>query len=328
MNIVLASYDETVQSVVLADSVLVDGDSYDIPATDSNGNTLVGKPNGSFEYVLQNENANPGSFDYFVTNGTDDTVSGVAAVSVAESGQSQLVMVSNNQPGGVMKKNQAGQVVGAQMAALDGSVFSGAVTVYVTAAGSQAIGSVGGGVCTHRGNGYYTYSPSQTETNHDQIAFTFIGTGAAAVTVNVSTEELPANFAALSITAGGLVEAENGLSAAGIRAALGMAAANLDAQLDALAVVDAAIKAVTDNLPDSGQLTGLLTQLGQVLADTNELQTDLANGGRLDLLIDAIKAKTDQLGFTVAGQVDANARSINSAAVNGAGTNGNPWTGE
>jgi hypothetical protein len=32
-----------------------------------------------------------------------------------------------------------------------------------------------------------------------------------------------------------------------------------------------------------------------ILIDTNELQTDWVNGGRLDLLIDAIKAKTDIL---------------------------------
>ena len=37
------------------------------------------------------------------------------------------------------------------------------------------------------------------------------------------------------------------------------------------------------------------TEIAAILADTNELQTDWANGGRLDLLIDAIKAKTDNL---------------------------------
>ena len=37
------------------------------------------------------------------------------------------------------------------------------------------------------------------------------------------------------------------------------------------------------------------TEVAAILADTNELQTDLTNGGRLDLLIDAIKAKTDNL---------------------------------
>jgi hypothetical protein len=40
------------------------------------------------------------------------------------------------------------------------------------------------------------------------------------------------------------------------------------------------------------------TEIAAILADTNELQTDLVNGGRLDLLIDAIKAKTDGLNFT------------------------------
>jgi len=37
------------------------------------------------------------------------------------------------------------------------------------------------------------------------------------------------------------------------------------------------------------------TEVAAILADTNELQTDLTNGGRLDLLVDAIKAKTDNL---------------------------------
>jgi hypothetical protein len=50
------------------------------------------------------------------------------------------------------------------------------------------------------------------------------------------------------------------------------------------------------------------SETATILADTNELQTDWANGGRLDLLIDGVKAKTDSLTFTVAGKVDANAQ--------------------
>jgi hypothetical protein len=46
--------------------------------------------------------------------------------------------------------------------------------------------------------------------------------------------------------------------------------------------------------------------LASILADTAELQTDWANGGRLDLLIDAIKAITDQINFT-GTDVNANA---------------------
>jgi hypothetical protein len=37
------------------------------------------------------------------------------------------------------------------------------------------------------------------------------------------------------------------------------------------------------------------TEVAAILADTNELQTDWANGGRLDLLIDGIKSQTDLL---------------------------------
>jgi hypothetical protein len=56
------------------------------------------------------------------------------------------------------------------------------------------------------------------------------------------------------------------------------------------------------------------TEVAAILADTNELQTDWANGGRLDLLIDAIKAKTDSLTFTVAGDVDCNVQSWKGSA--------------
>jgi hypothetical protein len=45
------------------------------------------------------------------------------------------------------------------------------------------------------------------------------------------------------------------------------------------------------------------TEIAAILADTNELQTDWVNGGRLDLLIDAIKASTDLL--TLAAIADA-----------------------
>lgn len=85
-----------------------------------------------------------------------------------------------------MKKNVAGQVIGAQMVALDGSAFTGSVTAYVTGdGGTQAAGSVGAGACAHEGNGFHTYAPAQAETNHDHVAFTFIGAGAIPATVQV-----------------------------------------------------------------------------------------------------------------------------------------------
>jgi hypothetical protein len=86
-------------------------------------------------------------------------------------------------------KNTASQKVGAQMvSATDGSAFTGSVTVSVTVdAGTQATGTVGSGACTHEGNGYHTYAPSQAETNGDLVAFTFTGTGAVPQTVQVYT---------------------------------------------------------------------------------------------------------------------------------------------
>jgi hypothetical protein len=85
--------------------------------------------------------------------------------------------------------NSAGQSIGAQMVdAFTGSAYGGAVTVYITIdAGVQAIGSVGSGICTAEGNGYYTYRPTAAETNGTLIAFTFIGTGAVPATVQVAT---------------------------------------------------------------------------------------------------------------------------------------------
>jgi hypothetical protein len=87
-----------------------------------------------------------------------------------------------------MIRNVAGQRVGAQLLNTDGTPFTGAATVYIVKdGGAQAIGSVGGGVATHKGNGYHQYAPSQAETDADLLAYTFIGVGAIAQTVHVYT---------------------------------------------------------------------------------------------------------------------------------------------
>lgn len=59
------------------------------------------------------------------------------------------------------------------------------------------------------------------------------------------------------------------------------------------------------------------TQLAAIVADTNELQAEMADGGRTDLLIDGIKAKTDSLTFTTAGKVDARVDNVAGTAVAG-----------
>lgn len=86
-----------------------------------------------------------------------------------------------------MKRNVSGQTVGCQLvSATDGSAFTGSVTVYITGdAGTQSVGSVGGGACTHEGNGFHTYAPAQGETDYAHVAFTFVGTGAVPATVQI-----------------------------------------------------------------------------------------------------------------------------------------------
>jgi hypothetical protein len=113
---------------------------------------------------------------------------------------------------GAMKKNVASQVVGCQMvSATDGSAFTSSVTVAVTVdGGTQATGSVGSGACTHEGNGYHTYAPSQAETNGDLLAFTFTGTGAVPRTVQVYTTfpQTGDSFARVGAPAGASISAD------------------------------------------------------------------------------------------------------------------------
>lgn len=71
-----------------------------------------------------------------------------------------------------------------------------------------------------------------------------------------------------------------------------------------------------DDLPTSSELTAALAaaddavlaavaevkaETANILADTNELQTDLANGGRLDMIFDAIKTAADTAAAAAVG---------------------------
>lgn len=89
-----------------------------------------------------------------------------------------------------MRRNIAGQAIGAQLInKTDGSaVTTGTTTVFVTGdAGTQIIGSIGSGVCTHEGNGYWTYGPATNETDFEQVSFTFVNSLAVTATIQVYT---------------------------------------------------------------------------------------------------------------------------------------------
>jgi len=191
-----------------------------------------------------------------------------------------------------MKKNVAGQHVGAQMiSATDGSNFSGTVTVYVTGdAGTQAIGSVSSGVCTSKGNGYYTYAPAQAETNYDVVAFTFTGSGAISATRELYTEfpQTGDNYARLGAPSG----------------------ASVSADIAAIQSTDTAIKAKTDNLPASPASTTNIT------AGTITTVSGNVNG--------SVGSVTGAVG-SVTSVVSANISQINGITVHGSGTSGSKW---
>ncbi|TXH56262.1 MAG: hypothetical protein E6Q97_06655 [Desulfurellales bacterium] len=86
-----------------------------------------------------------------------------------------------------MRKNVSGQAISANLLSkTDGSaVTTGTTTVYVTGdAGTQVSG---GGTVTHKGNGEWSYAPTQAETNYTHIAFTFVNANAVGQTLNVYT---------------------------------------------------------------------------------------------------------------------------------------------
>ena len=105
-----------------------------------------------------------------------------------------------------MIRAQAGQSVSAQMLNATGAAFSGTVTVYVTLdAGTQAIGSVGSGLCTSEGNGLFSYRPSLQETDGAKCDFTFIGTGAIPTTIQYPTITLAQQATLIASTVSGAV---------------------------------------------------------------------------------------------------------------------------
>lgn len=87
-----------------------------------------------------------------------------------------------------MRRNVANQTISAEVVYANGVAFTGNVTCYVTKdGGNQTLGSVGSGLCTHKGNGEQEYKPAQAETDADYIKFTFTGNGAVPVGIPLYT---------------------------------------------------------------------------------------------------------------------------------------------
>lgn len=109
----------------------------------------------------------------------------------------------------------------------------------------------------------------------------------------------------------------------------------VDTEVAAIKTVVDAIQAKTDNLPASPAAVGSAMTL-TVAYDAAKTAATQASVDAVDDLVDtevaaiktvvdAVKAKTDSLTFTVAGQVDANIQYVNDVLVNGDGQPGTEW---
>ena len=209
-----------------------------------------------------------------------------------------------------MKKNVSSQVVGAQMvSASDGSAFTGAVTCYVTGnGGTQAVGSVGSGACTHEGNGFHTYTPAQAETNYDHVAFTFIGTGAVPVTVQIYTTfpQTGDNYTRLGAPVGASLSADIAAVQADTdnlqtRIPAALVGGRMDASVGAIATgaVDAdaiaadAVAEIQSGLATASAITALDNKLGS--------PSNLGSGANLAANLVDIESQTDDIGSAGAG---------------------------
>ncbi|MCB1902249.1 MAG: hypothetical protein KDH16_23370, partial [Rhodocyclaceae bacterium] len=133
----------------------------------------------------------------------------------------------------------------------------------------------------------------EMDTNSTQLAK--LGTPAGA--------SMSADIAAVKSDTGAILTdtAEIGAAGAGLTAlASASALATVDSNVDAILVdtgttIPASIDALPTAAENRAEMDSNSTKLAAIVADTGELQADWANGGRLDLLIDAIKVVTDAL---------------------------------
>lgn len=183
--------------------------------------------------------------------------------------------------------------VGAVVQISDGAVQTSGVTITVRGQGGAE--ATGGGTTAYGGSGIVYYTPTQAETDFTSFVVIASKTGCIPVAQTIVTTAtatpgyvVAANLDVAVSTRLATAGYTAPLDAAGTRAAVGLASANLDTQIGTL-LTSAAYTA-----PDNASIT-------------------------------SIKAKTDSLVFTVAGQLDANVQYVNDIEVIGVGTEATPW---
>jgi hypothetical protein len=201
-----------------------------------------------------------------------------------------------------VKKNVASQVVGAQMiSASDGSaITSGTVSVLVTKDnGTQTAGSET--APAHKGNGLWTYAPSQAETNADHVAFTFTHTSAVPVTVQLyaTFPQTGDSFARIGANGAGLTDL-----------ATAAALATVDSNVDAI-LADTGTDGV---VVAAGSKSGYTLSSAGIQAIWDALTSALTTAGSIGkLFVDNINATISSRMPT--SHIDATAGKVDGVAL-------------
>lgn len=199
----------------------------------------------------------------------------------------------------------------------DGAVQTSGATITVRGQGGAE--GTGGGTTAYGASGIVYYTPTQAETNFTSFVVIASKTGCIPVAQTIVTTA--------SATPGHVVVGSN-TDKTGYSLTVGTGLGDQTAD-------------ITGNLSGSvGSLTGYVAPptAAAIRAeiDANSTKLDATVSSRLAAAsytapdnagIATVQAKTDQLAFTVAGQVDANTVSMNDAAVLGTGTSGDKWRG-
>lgn len=247
----------------------------------------------------------------------------------ATSGRSITVDASGNANTNLV--NIAGSAVSTTTAQLGVNVVNAAGTAW----GSGAITAASIAASALNGKGDWNIG----KTGYSLTATTGLGNQTADITGSLSGSVGSVTGAVGSVTGnvGGNVTGSVGSIATGGIAATSFAAGAINATaIAADAITAAKVAADVTTEIQSGLATAAsiaaLNNLSQAdirtavgLASAN-LDTQLtAIDDYLDTEVAAIKAKTDQLTFTVANQVDSNIQYVNDVAVTGTGAAGNEW---
>lgn len=302
---------------------------YSLALTTSHTDTL-----GDLAFHITSSGADPTDFD-------DQVVADLPGASVA----SVTGNVGGNVTGSVGSVVGAvGSVTGNVGGNVTGSVGSvtGSVGGNVVGTVASVVGNVGGNVTGSVGS-LATQAKADVNAEVDAALADYDGpTNAELATaldpLPTAAENATAVWANGTRTLTAIDEDSTTLDLDGtIRSAVGLASANLDTQLgdlltnaelatalgtadDAVLAQVALVKAQTDLIPsDPADASDIASAFGTV----NSTLSTIA--GYVDNEVAAIKAKTDQLTFTVPNVLDANIQRVNDVAVIGDGGTGTEW---